>query len=427
MEGPAARVMGAPDDAARRVIWTHCNSALWQEEREAATNAVSQSPHTKIALMPNHSLNMDGELGGFMFSAHPQDSAAVLPVGRGMCRRMSMYECASGDGQQPFNEQVLHVVNNLPRYRTALRDYVEALRASDVPPANFDCIPARDSSTVEVETEFELDMNVLQPREQHVWRSEVPDKVGLYHAYSACGGAPVREHKLYIMVSGCLTHAAEELHNLWQDTKHDITCMEFVQSEELQWLRMATQRSHNRLAADLASIFDLRVQRSLDLDDPTGQRHMLYPTTSTAHHDVVHCEYTDRVKLTDCACLPESSTNGILFEMYSAEGFWLYHGPRDFSNCSPYGGEFACTGPDSAFPTKTSQFNERFKASTRADAVHIPRRSSDSTLRPAETSDGINQFLYPSESFMRTLQGLGFNRNDGITHLMPLVCYVADE
>jgi hypothetical protein len=28
---------------------------------------------------------------------------------------------------------------------------------------------------------------------------------------------------------------------------------------------------------------------------------------------------------------------------------------------------------------------------------------------------------------MRTLQRLGFNRNDGITHLMPLVCCVSDE
>jgi hypothetical protein len=202
-----------------------------------------------------------------------------------------------------------------------------------------------------------------------------------------------------------------------------------VQSEEVQWRRMATQRSHNRVAADLASIFDLDVQKTLDLDDPTGERRMLYPTTSTTHNDLVHCTHTERVKITDCACIPENSNNGILFEMYSAEGFWLYHGPRDYSNCNPYGSEFACTGADSAFPTKTTQFNERFKASTRADVVNLPRRSSDDTLRADEgpTGDDSNQFLYPSESFMRTLQRLGFNRNDGITHLMPLVCYVADE
>jgi len=415
------------DDLTRRVVWSYCNSALWQEEIEAATNAVSQSPHTKIVVMPNHNLNLDGEMGGFLFSAHPQDSASVLPVGKRMCAGVSMYECILREEQQPFNAQVLHVVNNLPRYRAALREYVQTLRDSEVQPASFECIPVRDRSTVDVDTETELDINVLQPREQHVWRSELPDKVGLYHAYSACGGAAVREHKLYIVVSGCLTHAAEELHNLWQDTKHSITCAEFVQSEELQWLRMATQRNHNRIAADLASIFDLDVPTTLDLDDPTGERRMLYPTTSTLHNDLVHCEHTDRVKLTDCACLPENSTNGILFEMYSAEGFWLYHGPRDFSNCNSYGSEFACTGPDSAFPTKTCRFNERFKASMRADVVHIPRSSSDDTLRPAGVTDDTNQFLYPSESFMRVLQRLGFNRNDGITHLMPLVCYVADE
>jgi hydroxymethylpyrimidine/phosphomethylpyrimidine kinase len=36
-------------------------------------------------------------------------------------------------------------------------------------------------------------------------------------------------------------------------------------------------------------------------------------------------------------------------------------------------------------------------------------------------------WLRLAESFMRTLHRLGFNRNDGITHLMPLVCCVTDE
>jgi hypothetical protein len=125
----------------QRVITQYTNSPLWQEEHEGCLNAVSQSPHTRIVVMPNHSLNQDGEMAGYVFSAHPQDSAAVLPVGKRMCAGMSMYECTShAAGRRPFNDQVLHVVNNLERYRAALHEYVRVLRAAESPPASFDCI-----------------------------------------------------------------------------------------------------------------------------------------------------------------------------------------------------------------------------------------------------------------------------------------------
>lgn len=438
--GPTAAGPAAAPGALKRVNVAYCNSALWQEQHEACCNAVAQSPHTSIVVMPNHALNMDGELSGFLFSAHPQDSAAIMPVGKRMCAGVSMYECtARAGGRQPYNRQVLHVVNNLSHYRAALQAYMQALRGSECAPAGFSCIPARDA---DADTDV-LDVSLLSRKEQHVWRDAVPDKLGLYHAYTSSSSSPFREHKLYVVVSGCQTHAAEELHNLWQDTKHSVTCAEFAECEELQWLRMATQRSHNRVAADVARIFELDAHETLDMDDPTGERCMLFPTTSTLHNDVVVCPQTGRILVLDNACLPANSNNGILFEMYSAEGFWLFHGPRDYSNGNPYGSEFACTGPDSAFPTRTSQFNERFKASTPADVVRVPRLNSEGILFAAcpETAapaddDGYplpqeaeagNAFLYPSESFMRTLQRLGFNRNDGITHLMPLVCYINDE
>jgi hypothetical protein len=265
--------------------------------------------------------------------------------------------------------------------------------------------------------------------------------VGLYHAFSSTSSTPFREHKLYIVVSGCLVQAAESLHNLWQDTKHDISCAEFSQSEELNWLRQATQRNHNRVAADVASIFGLAVHQTLDLDDPSGKRCMLFPSSSTIQNDVVLCAHSDRVKLTDHACLPECSSNGIIFEMYSCEGFWLFHGPQDNSSCNPYGGEFLCVNNDACFPTKTCQYHGHFHTHPPTDVVSIPCVSNASTLfarsgrgdpgsavEPGEEAPAhTNSFVYPSENFMRVLQRLGFNRNDGITNLMPLVCYVSNE
>ena len=42
-------------------------------------------------------------------------------------------------------------------------------------------------------------------------------------------------------------------------------------------------------------------------------------------------------------------------------------------------------------------------------------------------SDASGTFLFPDETYMRVVEALGFNRNDGIMSLMPLMCYVHDE
>lgn len=44
----------------------------------------------------------------------------------------------------------------------------------------------------------------------------------------------------------------------------------------------------------------------------------------------------------------------------------------------------------------------------------------------SESREG-GTFLFPDEQFMRVVEQLGFNRNDGIISLMPLICYVHDE
>jgi hypothetical protein len=37
---------------------------LTSQELDAARNCVSSSPHTKLTLLPNHAINVDGELEG---------------------------------------------------------------------------------------------------------------------------------------------------------------------------------------------------------------------------------------------------------------------------------------------------------------------------------------------------------------------------
>ena len=439
--------------AISNICYKHCNTSMSRQEEECCVNAVSSSPHTKIVPMPNHGLNKEGELQGFMFMAHVDDKASVLPINNRMCDSTSIYECRMKTKHgSPFNQDILKIVNNIEKYRQALQEFVDVIRASDIQTANFDCIPDRKSDLNELESEEAVELSFAQEGDAREWSVTTPRKVGLHHAYCNTGDIAYREHKLFIVVSGSLTQACESLHNLWLDTKNDISCLDFVNSEELNWLRHTTQRNHNRIASDLAEIFDLDVDRVSDTDSVQKGRCMLVPTTSTIQSDVVYCPHSKMVKMTDDACLPENSKNGIVFEMYSSEGFWLFQGPRDNSTYNPYRAEFWFTGNESCFPTKTRKLHNMFDVNKSTDIINISSISnittifaSDTGTAPEESTKSLEQneddienengkqtlnvsrFLRISENFMQVMQNLGFNRNDGITNLMPLVCYISDE
>ena len=75
------------------------------------------------------------------------------------------------------------------------------------------------------------------------------------------------QHKLFIVVSGCLRSACEEFQNIWHDCKQHLSCKDFVNSEEATWLREATLRNHNRLAYALAQNMQLTVHSCVDYQD----------------------------------------------------------------------------------------------------------------------------------------------------------------
>ncbi len=53
---------------------------LTTQELDAARHCVSSSPHTKLTLLPNHAINVDGELECFVFECCAEDMASVLPL-----------------------------------------------------------------------------------------------------------------------------------------------------------------------------------------------------------------------------------------------------------------------------------------------------------------------------------------------------------
>lgn len=421
-----------------RISTRYCTRELSQRENEAAVNAVSNSVHTRINMLPNHHMNSDGELCGFSFTCNRNDMASVLPLSKKTCAMTSVYECISDQVQDsPLNDHAIRIVKCVEAYRTGMKEYVRALKYSEIPFASFSCIPDKMSNQARTDSGV-VNFVSNDTADQTMWSPDVPQKFGVYHAFTRNNSRDTREHKIFIVVSGCLTHAAEELYNLWQDGGEQISCGDFLESQELQWLRKATHRSHNRIAADMSKLFGLKLQLMMDMDCPSRESLMAFPTTCTYMNDIVPSVHAHEMHVSESACFVNHSDNGVILDLFSSEGYWMFQGPRDYSSTNNYGSIFGTKCDHAAFPTTTVRTPANQILATSNVSVRRSRTLYNTVyideIQKTSTSDGFDEtevenenFIFPDEHFMRTAEKLGFNRNDGILSLMPLVCFIGKD
>lgn len=404
-------------DTWQRIDLNDALSNMNLEETDACANVLKGSQHTSLKIMPNHHIDPDGDLRGFMFTCNLNDKAEVLPINKRMCDMTSLYECGlSAESDQIFHPDALRIINDCDTYVEKMKHYIQGLKSCSHEPAGFDCI--NDQGTDSRYHQYASD--------QRVWAESEPAKVGIYHAFTRSHTKDRREHKLYIVVSGWLRHACEEFQNLWHDCRSHQTCQAIILSEEMTWLRRATFRNHNRIASDIADVCGLSVRRVIDMEDPTGKRRMVLPTTYTYKVDCDISKRLHQARVVDGGCFLDTDTNGVLFEMFASEGFWLFQGPKDLSDCNAYGSQFDYIKRTPCFPTQTVRYHSRFPVQDPRSSVRVMNTSiTDSVIK---TKVGVHQdFIFPDEHFIKRLANMGFNRNDGILNLMPIVCYVSND
>ena len=104
------------------------------------------------------------------------------------------------------------------------------------------------------------------------------------------------------------------------------------------------------------------------------------------------------------------SENGVLFQMFSSEGFWLLLGPKDYACDVVYG---TVTERDRRVPALPARTMQACRASN-APSGHLVRIEGE-------------KWYFPDKQFTHELERLGFNRDDGIVHLMPVLQVVQDN
>jgi len=433
----------------------YAHRCLTRQQVDAANNSVAMSKHTKITLMPNHSLNMEGELEGFVFECSADDSASVLPLSKSTFSTTAIYECRQDNGST-YQQLTMNVAGTKAKLNQIMHRIQSTQHEMDH--LKLDCMT-------------DMELHVSSPyffKDQRSWCENTPAKVGIYHCFMRTTAQNTREHKIFIVVSGYCRHASEELYNMWLDARHDITVRQFVTCAELDWLRKATLRHHSRLAARVAQALNLNVDLIEDVNSVDGASMML-PSTSCVTRDIM---------LTGCdavytcsAAIMQSCKSGIIFDCFASEGFWIFTGPRDTGCFRLFGNEFQVSGKNIGFPTNTVRYNKFFPPCDQTNTVTIYARnkseneqrnlqhnSTDSEVADSEVADSedemqqlvqqfvkaidentsnnvlyatkvtdIKAFMFPHAGFIDVLCKLGFNRNDGIINMMPIVTYCTDE
>jgi len=385
-----------PQSAVRAGFALH---PLTPDEEATCGSMVARERGARMTLMPTHHVGEFGDLTGFRFDCGPTASGGCLPVSRRMFYGHTLAECLDGEGA------ILRMMSEAGKNREVMRGFLERVER-ECEPALLDCIPD-NSDAVPGPGRGLLQGMDLRTIDCKRWTPEVPELIGIYHAYLRGYNRDVRAHKMFIACSGGLEKASDAFCNLMIDAGKRWTAREVAESEEAWWLRKACHRSRCRLIKGVADAFGLKVPHIQDIQshDPAV---MAISCTDTLEHDMACTQ--DGVSVFNGCCDTTRPFNGILTRMHPAEGMWLFRGA---SRGSGFGTTFGDRRVCGAFPVTQPRVN-------RVSSVVAPWSDCLVRLKSPQPAR-MERYMCFDEAYFRTLERMQWDRDNGHMELMPIV------
>jgi hypothetical protein len=368
-------------------------------------------PTSRVMLMPTHHISQHGDMMGFRYDCVADRAGGVLPVSRAMFSGHTATECLDDDAA------IMQLICTPEENRIKMAEFMAEIKASENPP-DLTCIP--DNATVITQSGF-MHATDLRSVDCKPWAPELPESIGLYHAYIRGFNRDVRVHKLFIICSGGCPKASDEFCNMIIDLNSECTAAEIAESEEAWWLKRACQRSRCRLIKMLADKFGVRVQCVDDVLAYTRTRDsrqelLAVPTTDTVEHDICKRDRTT-VSVHNLCVDTTRVTNGILCQMHPSEGYWLFRGaPRGAGvNGAMFGSHRMC----GAFPTRSPVIPPQSARHMNAVVVNDGKE----IVRPEafQKPSGKQHHMCFDEAFFKNLERMQWNRDNGFVELIPIV------
>ena len=123
----------------------------------------------------------------------------------------TLVECHEAD-----EALIMRLMSEPVENRERMRAFLEKVERECVP-ATLDCVPENASSITQHGTVQAT--GLLTVDSQH-WTPELPERIGLYHAYIRGFNRDIRTHRLFIVCSGGMARASDLFCNMAIDVGH---------------------------------------------------------------------------------------------------------------------------------------------------------------------------------------------------------------
>ena len=380
--------------------------SITSDEQATLSAMLNSDDSAKVLLMPTHHISCQGDMMGFRYECNAHIKGTSLPITRSMFSGHTASECLEEDAA------ILRLMSDQEANKAKMAEFIEELK-SNYCPAELACIPDNATAVTSAGLMQATDLRSMDCKE---WAPEVPDTIGLYHAYIRGYNRDSRTHKLFIVCSGGCPKAADQFCNLVIDVGGEWTVGEIADSEEAWWLRRACQRARCRLIAMLAAKFGVKVGCVDDVQayyTKKGQM-LAVPTTDTVEHDICKLYNNSSVAVHNLTVDTTRITNGVLCQMHPSEGYWLFRGAQ--RGTGVYGAMFGSHHTCGAFPTRSPLLPVLTARSRNAVMV----QDSACIIRQERIS-GRQHYACFDEAYLKNLERMLWNRDNGVVELIPIV------
>ena len=366
--------------------------ALSGDEEATCKSMVEREPSAQLTVMPTHHIDEFGSLNGFKFECAGDAKGSCLPISRRMFHGHTLSECSDGE------EAILRLMSNGEGNRATMRGFMERVRG-ECCAGTLECIPENGHATDDTK-------GVLRTVDCKRWTPNVPETIGVYHAYLRGYNRDVRAHKLFVGCSGGLETASDAFCNLMIDVGAKWTAREVCDSMETWWLRKASHRARCGLIHGAAQAFGLSVPHMQDIQAHSSST-LAMACTDTVEHDMSYSSATGAVSIFNGCCDTTQPFNGMVSRMHPGEGMWLFRGAsRGGGLGSTYGSRRVC----GAFPTSQPRVD-------RAESMAAPASGAVVSLTPKKAE----RYMCFDEAYFRTLERMQWDRDNGYIELIPIV------
>jgi len=368
---------------------------LTQDEKVTCESILS-ADNAQLLVMPTHHINEFGNFMGFRYVCDPYVNANTLPIVRNMFHGTTMIQC------DVTEEQILGLMMASKENKTKMLEFLQGVEDACIP-AQLDCIP---ENTEALTSSGIMQATGLRSVDSKHWTPEVPDRIGIYHAYIKGYNRDVRTHRLFIIVSGGLNKACDEFCNLMIDVGKHWTANDVLVSEEVWWLRKACLRARCRLLKQLADKFELKVSHMEDIQSYRLHQ-MVMPTTDTLEHDISGFS-GNRIAVYNGCMDTTKNINGILCNMHPSEGVWLFKGAH---KASCFGSMFGSHEVCGTFPINSPKVK-------RPESLNVVDSSCIVRLHSVSEKEDYMCF---DENYFKVLESMQWNRDNGFEALIPII------